>query len=314
MKTLRVLAISCLLATSCGLASADSLAGWSHGADGYNEIVKAAFNSGEPVILYFHTDWCRYCKQLDSEYLSNSAVSGALASFRKVEINPESGAPEKQLGAQYGVTGYPTLLALIPAAGKTTRRFAPDFDSSLPDTTGFVKEMKETISGLYTEAAIKMDGEGNPEGALKCFQLAAKYSPQSADAYCNVGLAFERLARIKKDMALVQKAKESYTRALELDPQHRNSQDRLAQIDAGLQAVGQEGTRAASGQAQQVPIELKGTGAACPHAEAAKGAKAAKPAAPRKSSMTGGKSVAAPQKTTVKESVDENGVLTLKNH
>jgi len=314
MKTLRVLAITCLLAMGCGAASAVPFDGWSHGADGYNEVVKAAFKSGDPVILYFHTEWCRYCKQLDKEYLSDTAVSGALGSLRKVEIDPESGASEGQLGSQFGVTGYPTLLVLIPAAGKATRRFAPDFDSSPPDTTGFIKEMKETVSALYTESAIRMDGEGNPEGALKCFQLAAKYSPQSPDAHCNVGLAFERLARAKKDMALVQKARESYTKALELDPKHGNSQDRLAQIDAGLQAAGPSVAGPASGQPQQAPIELKGTGTASADSEGVKGAKAAKPAAPKKSSMAGGKTVAAPKKTAIREYVDEDGVLVLKNH
>ncbi len=67
------------------------------------------------MLVYFHTDWCPYCKQLDRDLLSRAQVEATTKFFVKIKINPEKGRAEKILATRYGVTGYPSLF--VHAAG-----------------------------------------------------------------------------------------------------------------------------------------------------------------------------------------------------
>ena len=82
---------------------------WYEGASGYQDAVAEARDTHKPMTVYFRTDWCPYCRRLDSELLSSGPVIAYLRSVVKVRINPEAGALEEQIARRYGVTGYPSL-------------------------------------------------------------------------------------------------------------------------------------------------------------------------------------------------------------
>lgn len=93
---------------------------WHENADGFKAAVEEHKSYGAPMVIYFHTEWCGYCKRLDRNYLSDSDVDLFLSGLVKVKINPEDGPAEKSLAQSYGVTGYPTFL-ILGRSGVMTR-------------------------------------------------------------------------------------------------------------------------------------------------------------------------------------------------
>ena len=47
---------------------------WFEDAAGYAEAVSQAEATGDPVLVYFYTHWCPYCRQLNKGLLGDPAV------------------------------------------------------------------------------------------------------------------------------------------------------------------------------------------------------------------------------------------------
>jgi thiol:disulfide interchange protein len=102
-----------LLAGLCALAPVRA-AGWEEiswleNAAGYTAALREAENSGAPVLVYFYTEWCPYCRQLNQGLLSEPAVQDQIGEMLAVRVNPEAGPDEQSLAGHYGVRGYPAL-------------------------------------------------------------------------------------------------------------------------------------------------------------------------------------------------------------
>ena len=86
----------------------------------FNEGVELARSSNKKVLVDVYTDWCTWCKKMDSEVYTNKEVVRLLNEhFIAVKLNAESAAPisfkgksytEADLARQLGVSGYPTTL------------------------------------------------------------------------------------------------------------------------------------------------------------------------------------------------------------
>jgi len=87
-------------------------AGWYDGASGYERALTDQKTSGKPVIVYFHTAWCGYCRQLDKDVFSSSTFSQRYGSALKVSINPEKGRSEAAIARQFGIHGFPTVFVM----------------------------------------------------------------------------------------------------------------------------------------------------------------------------------------------------------
>lgn len=94
---------------------------WLEGASGYEEAQRVAKASGRPVVVYFYTDWCNYCRELERELLDTPHVKTYLRGLVKVKLNPEAGAAEDAVSERHGVASFPTFLIGSPRSG----RFAP---------------------------------------------------------------------------------------------------------------------------------------------------------------------------------------------
>ena len=88
---------------------------WYHGADGYEQALAQQKSSGQPILLYFHTEWCGYCKRLERDVLSTPAFEQRYGSLLKVKVNPESSSAEHKLAKDYAISGFPTIF--IVSAG-----------------------------------------------------------------------------------------------------------------------------------------------------------------------------------------------------
>jgi len=82
---------------------------WYEGATGYRLGVEEAQRDGKALAIYFYTDWCPYCKELERDLLSRAAVEDFLKSKVKIRVNPEQGANERAVANKYGVRGYPSF-------------------------------------------------------------------------------------------------------------------------------------------------------------------------------------------------------------
>jgi thiol:disulfide interchange protein len=108
------LALSMLLCGGTG--ASDSAPGfdpavWLQGADGLYGALSSIKEKDAvpPMVVYFYTDWCGYCRQFERELLGTGPVKKYFQDVLAVRINPESGAKERQIADYYGVSGYPAF-------------------------------------------------------------------------------------------------------------------------------------------------------------------------------------------------------------
>lgn len=104
---------------------------WLNGAQGYERAVQLQREMNVPLVVYFYTDWCPFCRSLESQYLPAGPVQNYLKGVVKVRINAEQGSAEKNLATQFGVTGYPSFFVLrnsssLPIRVHPFRRGAPN--------------------------------------------------------------------------------------------------------------------------------------------------------------------------------------------
>jgi thiol-disulfide isomerase/thioredoxin len=110
-------AMALLVLLACGPGNAaDSSRGfepatWLQGAEGlYDAILKLKdLESPPPLVVYFYTDWCGYCRQFERELLGTDPVKKYFEEVLTVRINPESGPQEREIASYYGVSGYPSF-------------------------------------------------------------------------------------------------------------------------------------------------------------------------------------------------------------
>lgn len=87
---------------------------WSHNLE---NALAAAKTSGKRVFIDFETTWCGPCKTMDEWIWTDADVSAALAKdFVLVKLD---GDIEKAHVKRFGVAGYPTMVIVDPASGKT---------------------------------------------------------------------------------------------------------------------------------------------------------------------------------------------------
>jgi len=88
-------------------------------------ITKTAIaESGKPVYLFVHTEWCTFCKKMKMSTFTDPKVAGLLNDkFIAIEINPETAGTTNFLGekmsfadaaTKLGVRGYPASFFFAP--------------------------------------------------------------------------------------------------------------------------------------------------------------------------------------------------------
>jgi len=85
----------------------------------YDKGLKEAKKTGKPVFVQFFATWCGYCRKMDKETFTNSAVQKELSKFVPVRVTESSEnkvahegqlVTEKELTSIHGVQGFPTLV------------------------------------------------------------------------------------------------------------------------------------------------------------------------------------------------------------
>lgn len=88
----------------------------------FDDAFEIARRENKKILVDVYTDWCGWCKKMDSEVYASEPVARILGtSFISVKVNAESSDPitfrgqgltEEQFARGAGVTGYPTTLFL----------------------------------------------------------------------------------------------------------------------------------------------------------------------------------------------------------
>ncbi len=88
----------------------------------FDQGLAEAQKTGKKVLIDVYTDWCGWCKRMDADTYSNTALASYLSSkYVLVKLNAESGnqvtykgqkMTEQELAGAFGITGYPTTVFL----------------------------------------------------------------------------------------------------------------------------------------------------------------------------------------------------------
>lgn len=117
------LAIACLALAALGGASvarAYVSSTWYEDASGYEEAARRQKLQHAPLLVYFRTDWCPYCRAFD-QLLEDYEMRSKLGEAIKVRVNPEHGDAERTLFEQrFGAKGFPAIY-WVPDGGAPRR-------------------------------------------------------------------------------------------------------------------------------------------------------------------------------------------------
>ena len=108
----------------------------------YPEALALAQAHGRMVMVYFHSEHCPYCQQMNTFVLSDPGVSRLLEA-RFVVASVSVDTPEGQeLARRYRVPGTPTFVFLVPKAGAGSSAAGPGRSSSRSSARCASKEVR----------------------------------------------------------------------------------------------------------------------------------------------------------------------------
>ena len=222
-----VTVLVCLTVLFTSYAAAFDFYGWRHGAYGHRDVLEASRLNETPVIVYFNTDWCPWCRKLNEKYLNSYEVKGFLRDIEKVEINPEKGPTEKAIGEEYGLTGYPTFLVYVPAINSNPQRLYPFKKTQDWSPSEFVQKIKQRIAHIYSNEGVIHTKSGQYNKALSYYKMALIYDPENIYANYLTAFTYHYLGNQQRDLELISMAREYYQKTLELNPNHIDSKKGL---------------------------------------------------------------------------------------
>jgi tetratricopeptide (TPR) repeat protein len=221
-----------VLAISIANASGFRASGWENGADGFESSLRAAERDDLPMIVYFNTEWCPWCRKLNETYLPNHSVRSVLEYFVKVSVNPEDGADEKRLFERFGGGGYPGFFVVFPAASAQPMKLSPFRKEGAWAPERFALEISERAATAYERRGVDLAQRGDCEAAIKDFEIALEWTAtRQAALHFNIGRCIHMQAQAQRDEELLEQARVQYREALRADPNHAASRKALDSLD-----------------------------------------------------------------------------------
>jgi tetratricopeptide (TPR) repeat protein len=221
-----------------GSAYSYDFADWGSGADGHDLALLDAEDEEKPVVLYFHSETCKWSKKMTNTYLAHYEIEGFLIQIPKAQMKPDEGTREEEIANKYDVKEYPTLLILIPSFNSKPDRLHP-FSKDHTMTIGeFLKALKEKIAYQYNQRGYKSFEKKRYEEALKYLQMSLDFDSENAYTYYALGMVYHSTGTINDDPEMIKTAEEHYVKALKYDPKHKESRTELEKLRKHSEKMG----------------------------------------------------------------------------
>jgi thiol-disulfide isomerase/thioredoxin len=121
--------------------------GWYEGADGYTQALQQAHRMNRPLVIYFHTEWCNFCRAMNKDFLPDPLVRRFLSNVMRVHVNPELSSDGEALATRFGVAGYPSFFVLPSGADIAgAKRVHPFRNGQAITPQEFVAECEEAAN------------------------------------------------------------------------------------------------------------------------------------------------------------------------
>jgi len=114
------------------------------------------------LFIYFYTEWCGPCKELDKKVFPVAAFQEFAASIVSVQVDANSDRGE-QVAVRYGVKSYPTMIVCEPGGREIERFFG------FSPTAKFVRTIKDYMEYRNTASDYKERSHANPEDLSLAF-------------------------------------------------------------------------------------------------------------------------------------------------
>jgi tetratricopeptide (TPR) repeat protein len=186
-----------------------------------------AHSSEEPVILYFHADWCPWCKKLERNYFSHDKFKIFLKNILRAKMAPENSTEEKQLFQQYKGSGYPSIFIYVPAFKSRPTKMYPFRKEEDWSPEKFMRKLRDYIVLAYSKHAYHYQNNAQYEEARYYYRKALLYNRENADIFFRIGLTYHKDGYERRDVKRLLLAKASYLEALKYEPNHQKTLNNL---------------------------------------------------------------------------------------
>lgn len=217
---------------------ANDFYGWHHGASGYSDAIQEAEYEEKPLVIYFHTDWCKWSEKMSDNYLASYEVNDFLNNIPKVEINPDKGKDERALTNKYRVTGYPWFMISFPSLGSIKKSVNPYKNGTEWTTAQFLSAVRAKIVNVYNKKGYSCYQRKQYEEAIKYYEMALSFDPDDAYAYYGKGTVHYALGYENGDISLLEEAETDLLNALEIDPNNSGIEKELGRLRKTMEKMG----------------------------------------------------------------------------
>ena len=88
----------------------------------YEEALGEAQSRNQLLLAYLYTDWCSYCKKMDSETFRDSELIEEMSgSYVWLRLNAEKQEDGVRLQRKFGITGYPCTIIMDQSGAELDR-------------------------------------------------------------------------------------------------------------------------------------------------------------------------------------------------
>lgn len=204
--------------------------GWRHGMSGYEAATAASEASMQPMIVYFHVEWCGWCRRLNEKYLTSDEVRNFLDPLERVEINPEKHEAGERLFTEYGSTVYPGFYVVLPGSGQAPVRLSPFRGGDEIPIEDFIASIRREANTKYHRWAYDMLQTRDLETGLEVAAAAGAFDPDYDGLHGVRGRLLHNQAEVRLDSEMLQQAREAYSEAVRADPGDSSSRHWLGVI------------------------------------------------------------------------------------
>jgi outer membrane protein assembly factor BamD (BamD/ComL family) len=160
--------------------------------DGYQNALKAAGEKNQDILIKFYTDWCGWCKRLDSVTYRHPDVIALTDNIVFARVNAEK---DTLIAQRYGIAGYPTIVLTKPDGTEIDRiygyREGPEFASMVNDYLAGKNTLDDYLqraeqnpsSELYYAIADKYMGRKQYDNAETYYRQILKADPANKEGY-----------------------------------------------------------------------------------------------------------------------------------